>query len=144
MKMSRSGYSDDCDGWELIRWRGAVVSAIRGKRGQQFLMELRAALDTIPEKRLITGNLEDQGEVCALGAVGRVRGLDMAGIDVADREQIAKVFGIPAALAAEIMFLNDEQLGWGETPDGWRPSAERRWAEMRKWVEKQIRSERTS
>ena len=29
--MSRSGYTDECDGWELVRWRGAVNSAIRGK-----------------------------------------------------------------------------------------------------------------
>lgn len=35
--MSRSGYSDDCYGWELICWRGAVNSAIKGKRGQSFL-----------------------------------------------------------------------------------------------------------
>ena len=34
--MSRSGYTDECDGWELVRWRGAVNSAIRGKRGQAF------------------------------------------------------------------------------------------------------------
>lgn len=32
--MSRCGYSDDYDQWALIRWRGAVESAIRGKRGQ--------------------------------------------------------------------------------------------------------------
>lgn len=36
--MSRSGYTDDCDDqWALIRWRGAVNSAIKGKRGQQAL-----------------------------------------------------------------------------------------------------------
>jgi len=38
--MSRSGYSDDCDVWALIRWRGAVKSAIRGARGQAMLREL--------------------------------------------------------------------------------------------------------
>ena len=38
--MSRSGYSDDLDNWDLIRWRGQVSSAIRGKRGQGFLREL--------------------------------------------------------------------------------------------------------
>ncbi len=30
--MSRSGYSDDCEQGDLIRWRAAVNSAIRGKR----------------------------------------------------------------------------------------------------------------
>jgi len=47
--MSRSGYSDDCDDqWSLICWRGAVKSAIRGKRGQAFLKEMLAALDALP------------------------------------------------------------------------------------------------
>ena len=31
--MSRSGYEDGLEMWDLIRWRGAVASAIRGKRG---------------------------------------------------------------------------------------------------------------
>lgn len=37
--MSRSGYTDEDDIWAMIRWRGAVTSAIRGKRGQQALRE---------------------------------------------------------------------------------------------------------
>ena len=62
--MSRSGYSEDCDGWALVRWRGAVKSAIRGQRGQAFLRELLAALDAIPDKRLIAEELVDaQGAV---------------------------------------------------------------------------------
>lgn len=60
--MSRSGYTEDCeDDWALIRWRGAVNSAIRGKRGQAFLREMLAALDVMPEKRLIAGNLVFDG-----------------------------------------------------------------------------------
>lgn len=43
--MSRSGYSDDCDDpLQEGRWRAAVNSAIRGKRGQAFLREALAAL----------------------------------------------------------------------------------------------------
>jgi len=41
--MSRSGYSDDCEGSELAMWRGQVASAKRGKRGQRFFRELVAA-----------------------------------------------------------------------------------------------------
>ena len=64
--MSRSGYSDDCSGRELNLWRGAVESAIRGKRGQAFLREMLVALDAMPEKRLIAGELvTPTGEVCA-------------------------------------------------------------------------------
>lgn len=43
--MSRSGYNDySIDNWDLIRWRGQVASAIKGKRGQAFLRELIEAL----------------------------------------------------------------------------------------------------
>jgi hypothetical protein len=45
--MSRSGYSDDCSGRELVLWRGAVASALRGRRGQAFLRELVDALDAV-------------------------------------------------------------------------------------------------
>ena len=31
--MSRSGYSDDCDQWDLIRWRGAVFPQHLGHYG---------------------------------------------------------------------------------------------------------------
>lgn len=48
--MSRSEYSENLDSWSLIRWRGQVVSAIRGKRGQAFLRELVDALEAMPEK----------------------------------------------------------------------------------------------
>jgi hypothetical protein len=108
--MSRSGYSDDCDGWALIRWRGAVKQAISGARGQAMLRELVQALDALPEKRLAAGSLVTaEGEYCTLGALGRARGMDMAPIDPEDREAVAKAFGVAEALAAEIMYLNDEE-----------------------------------
>lgn len=130
--MSRSGYSDDCDGWEHICWRGAVKGAIKGFRGQAFLQEMRAALDALPEKKLITDALEESGAVCAIGAVGKARGLDMAGIDPEDNKRIAGLFGIAPAMAAEIVFMNDEAIGWKtETP-------EERFARMRGWVNSQI------
>jgi hypothetical protein len=128
--MSRSEYGD-CDGdqWQLIKWRGAVVSALRGKRGQAFLRELRDALDALPVKRLIKNDLESGGEVCALGAVGRARGTPMAELDPEDHETIAGTFGISNAMAREIMYLNDE-YSWSckETP-------EERYERMRRWVE---------
>lgn len=65
--MSRSGYSDECDDWQLIMWRGAVASSMRGRRGQAFLKETLAALDALPEKKLIDYDLEREGAVCALG-----------------------------------------------------------------------------
>lgn len=125
--MSRSGYSDDCTGWALICWRGAVAQAIRGKRGQQFLRDLVTALDALPTKRLIDEELEADGEVCALGSVGKLRGIAMAGLDPYDREGVAQTFGIARALAAEIMFENDDGFWRHDTP-------EQRWVRMRQWA----------
>ncbi len=129
--MSRSGYSDDFDSWASIRWRGAVASAIRGKRGQAFLREMLAALDALPEKRLIANELEEHGAVCAIGSVGKARGIDMAKIDPGDRERVAGVFDIPFSFACEIMFENDEGTWAQETP-------EHRFTRMRGWIEKQL------
>ena len=126
--MSRSGYSDDHDNdWELIRWRGAVASALRGKRGQAFLHEMLTALDALPEKRLISYELEKDGEVCAIGAVGRARGIKMEGLDPEDHEGVAATFDVAHAMACEIMFENDEAGLYDETP-------ERRFARVRSWI----------
>jgi hypothetical protein len=162
--MSRHGYSDGCDdNWALIRWRGAVNSAIRGKRGQQALKEIAAALDALPEKELASESLvTPDGEFCTLGALGRVRGMDMGQIDPDDREAVAKAFGISEAMAAEIMYLNDEYFTddwkWVEVeicgpmrpgyPDHGRHiksvrvpnkrAARERWSYMREWVQSNI------
>lgn len=109
--MSRHGYSDDGDddNLSLGRWRGWVASAIRGKRGQAFLKEMLAALDAMPEKRLVAEDLETaDGAVCALGAVGKARGVDMKPIDPEDYGRVAATFGIAGPMAQEIMYVNDE------------------------------------
>lgn len=139
--MSRSGYSDDCDGRELNMWRGAVNQAIKGKRGQAFLRETLAALDAMPDKRLTTDSLHEPatGQFCTLGAVGAVRGLDMKPLEYSERDGIAKSFGISKALAAEIMFENDEGDSYWQRHEA-DPEA-RRWVRMRAWVESRIKKE---
>jgi len=129
--MSRSGYSDDCENWSLICWRGAVTSALKGKRGQAFLIELREAMDAMPEKRLIADVLEADGQFCTIGVLGAKRGINMQALDPDDREGVAEAFGIAPALAAEIVFMNDEGSWHAETP-------EQRWVRMREWVESNI------
>ncbi|WP_282372624.1 hypothetical protein [Pseudomonas sp. PS02290] len=129
--MSRSGYSDDCENWSLICWRGAVTSAMKGKRGQAFLLELRDAMDAMPEKRLVADVLEADGQFCTIGVLGAKRGINMEGLDPDDREDVAKAFGIAPALAAEIVFMNDEGSWNAETP-------EERWVRMREWIESNI------
>jgi hypothetical protein len=131
--VSRSGYVDEmCDEWSLIRYRGAVKSAIRGKRGQAFLREMIDALDRLPEKRLIAGELRDSpGLVCAIGAVGEARGVDMAQLDPEDAQAVGGIFGIAEAMAREIVYENDEACWHSETP-------EQRFARMRRWAEQNL------
>lgn len=127
--MSRSGYvDDDYDGYLVALWRGAVGSALRGKRGQAFLRELGAALDAMPVKELITGEIvRDSDHVCAIGAVAVARGLDVRNIDDHDGDAVGSAFGIASAMAREIAYENDERGPRAETPA-------QRWQRMREWV----------
>jgi hypothetical protein len=129
--MSRSGYYNDCDSWALIRWRGAVNSAIKGARGQKFLRELLAALDAMPEKRLIANTLAADGSYCTLGVIATARGID-TDIDQDDTETLANRLGIADAMVREIVFENDVRPWRAETP-------EQRYQRMRDWVVKQIK-----
>ncbi len=137
--MSRSGYSDDCE--NLALWRQAVHRATTGYRGQYLLQKLRDALDAMPTKRLITGAIKDDaGEVCALGALDPTATHYYA-------EELAEHFGIARALAAEIVYRNDEDgplyqrdaegILVRRSPE----TPEERWTRMRAWVQAQILSE---
>jgi hypothetical protein len=161
--MSRSGYTDDFgDVLSLGRWRGRVASAIRSKRGQALLRGLLAALDAMPDKRLVAHELEADGEHCALGVLGAVRGIDLSKLDPEDPDQVAAAFDIAAPLAQEIVYENDEHIDeevwvdfqicgpmrpnwpdWGEHRRSILVPAtnveERRWAHMRAWVAQQIK-----
>jgi hypothetical protein len=133
--MSRSGYTEDYgddDPLALGRWRGVVESAIRGKRGQKFLREMLLALDALENKTLIGGELQTyDGGVCAIGAWGAAKGINMMEIDPTDYETIAGTCGIATPLAQEIMFMNDEAF--------WRNGPADRYKNMRIWIEAQIR-----
>ncbi len=131
--MSRSGYVDGIDQWDLIRWRGAVSSALRGRRGQAFLHEMLAALDALPTPRLISYELENGGEVCAIGSVGLARGLDMSALNIEEPGPIADVFGIAQAMVMEIEYINDEACPYSETPEA-------RFSRLRNWVVTNITS----
>lgn len=123
--MSRSEYSDDCRNIGL--YRGSVERAIRGKRGQAFLLDLIAALDALPEKRLITEELIHDGDVCALGSVGLRRGIDMTGLDVTNADLLGGIFNIAQCMVREVEYMNDEYYPWVETP-------EQRWVRIRQWA----------
>jgi hypothetical protein len=140
--VSRSGYVDYYDDhWQLGIWRGQVASAIRGRRGQAFLRELIEALDALPEKRLIRGALQTVPafippnialpQVCAIGAVGVRRGIDLDRLDQQAPRVIADALGIAHQLVSEIEYMNDD-AAWTATPES-------RWHAMRAWAIRNLR-----
>jgi hypothetical protein len=143
--MSRSGYTDDCD--DILasgRWRGRVASATRGQRGQKLFKDLLAALDAMPEKRLISGKLKEvsrdgmgtKAEFCTLGVLGEKRGHNMLALDPDDTLECAKIFDIAEPLVQEIVYMNDEYFEWDQAG---KLSPEDRWTKMREWVASQIK-----
>ena len=128
--MSRSGYTDDCENLEL--YRQALNRAMQGKRGIAFLRELADALDAMPVKELIAGELiDEEGDCCAIGAVCLARGMDASRIDYESPQYVAKAVGIAWSMAAEIEHINDEWGPVNETPA-------QRWTRVRSWVWTQI------
>ena len=155
--MSRSGYSYDCDSWELIRWRGAVASAVRGKRGQALLREMAAALDAMPVKELVAEDLiTPDGGCCAFGAVAMARGVtyedlpestfrfwDPFTLEILGRrerqvefsgEQLAEAFDVAPALACEIVSINDDYLGHAKDEH----ARATRWWVVRNWIARHL------
>lgn len=171
--MSRSGYSDDYDDlFALAGWRQAVNRAVQGKRGQAFLRGLLNTLDTMPDKRIFAGSFATQdGEFCTLGAHAARLGTKTDDLgdaeDGCDTEVVGQRFGIARAMAAEIMYLNDEHLvhewKWVERefcgpvrpyyPDFGKHTvsvrvhnddhAAERWRAMRAWVEENLAPEQS-
>jgi hypothetical protein len=136
--MSRSGYTseEDCD-IPVAMWRGIIASATRGRRGQAFFRSLVAALDAMPVKELIEGELEEEGAVCALGALGKAKGCDLSEIDTYDYDALSATFDIASQLAQETMYVNDEGGPW--RPHHQKEPPTERWARVRAWADEQIR-----
>lgn len=168
--MSRSGYTDDNDDpLAHGRWRQAVKRALQGRRGQALLRELITTLDAMEDKRLYSGSFATaDGEFCTLGVLGKARGTrtdDLGDEDYCDPAQVGHRFGIAPAMAAEIMYLNDEyftdEWAWVTVeicgpvrphwPDWGRHAREvrvhddlhpfKRWQAMRAWASEQLRPE---
>lgn len=143
--MSRIEYNDECESNFQYLWPSIARRAIKGKRGQEFLKELEAALVALPEKKLIMNELCDKdGQVCVLGAVAVERRVkDGATREDAKRkiheecwdessavQQAREELGITHVLSWEIMHKNDE-LYYKMTP-------EQRYKAMLAWVREQI------
>ena len=167
--MSRSGYGDDFGDNDYPGLTlGPFVRAANGARGQAMLRELLAALDAMPDKSLVADALvSEDGEFCALGVLGNARGLDMSPLDPDDWDAVAKAFGVAPSLVREIVEENDESVAEQKSVrvaihGPMRPRDGRdarfpfltvdipaktvcaaRWAHMRAWTAKHIKSECT-
>jgi hypothetical protein len=105
--------------------RGAIASAIRGKRGQAFLKEMLEAMDALPEKKLIAYEfINCYGQVCALGSVMiRRHGFGTF------KETAASYLGISRALVEEIIHINNSCKD---------ESDEDRFVRVRRWTNRNI------
>jgi hypothetical protein len=133
---------------QSLLWEANQERCIRGKKGQAALRELEAALLALPQKRLITDELENaQGDVCAIGALARFKGKEnpmigdsfgdpedslTIGVDEIERATIAlaQELGVPRLAALAVVRENDEDDYYPVTV-----TPERRYERMLKWVQ---------
>ena len=152
-----------CNEWSLIRYRGAVKSAIRGKRGQAFLREMLAALDAMPEKRLSAGALIFDGQpdipwapypeediivggdqlVTGRGEVVRVG--DVCAMGCLGLARGAQMGGIDAHDPPQVAGLFDiaealaREVAYVNDEDWWGENTpERRFQRVRQWIVKNL------
>lgn len=144
--MSRSGYvdADEYDYWTWIRYRGAVNSALKGRRGQKALVELVQALDVMPQKKLAANAFGGQLGVCALGALAKARGVDLSDlqpdlgscpekaeaweVDEVNWHELGRRLNIAQSMAREVMYENDDEF------DNSEQGQRRRWKRIRDWA----------
>lgn len=133
--MSRISYCDEEDfAGQFELWQANCRRSLQGKRGQEELRLLRDSLLALPKKRLIHGALidEENGEVCAIGAYARHKGLDLKKYDPEDETDAVGIeAGMPKLAAWKVVEMNDEQYHSGFTP-------EQRYEAMLGWVERQL------
>lgn len=130
--MGRSGFYE-MDGEDPLAEGRSLAhqrSAMYGKRGQRLLRDLIAALDAMPEKRLVSDVLveKDSGEVCALGCLGKARGLPIETLDPEKHDELAKAFDVSETLIQLVEWTNDE---YAKTPED-------RWRQVRAWAESEL------
>ncbi len=97
-----------------------------------MLRELLDALDAMPDKRLIEGDLvTEDGECCTIGALLLHKKVSNPRHYHEWNEGIAAQLDVATCLVQEIEWENDE-AACQELP-------EKRWTRMRKWVAAQIK-----
>lgn len=131
----RISYSDE-ENWpgQFELWQANCSRSLRGRSGQEELRQLRDALLALSDKRLIHGSLVDaDGEVCAIGAYAKHKGLDLQDFDPEDEtDEVGIRAGMPSLVAWKVVEMNDMQF------DHLTP--EERYKRMLGWVEAQLTS----
>lgn len=162
--MSRISYSDEEDvPGQFALWQANCRRSLQGKKGQAALRELETALLALPEKRLIAEKLQDRsGEVCALGAMAKHRGIDVSPAPLSEdddwdlpenegMEEFGVSMGMPRLVAWKVVCKNDIEIDghyermpgpyrWPqECPQTYQPvTPEIRYRKMLAWVQSQI------
>jgi hypothetical protein len=106
----RLNYADEEDRpGQFALWDANVRRSLKGKAGQKALRELRDALLALPEKRLIANLLtDDRGDVCAVGAYAKAKGLDISKFDREDEsDDVGVAAGMPRLVAWSVVAQND-------------------------------------
>lgn len=144
----RVNYSEDEDfPGQFELWQANCQRSLKGKAGQAALRELETALLALPEKRLIADKLQaPDGEVCALGALGRFKGVEVPistdnnyndddCLERLEQEEAVIQFGVdlgvPYMVSVAIVERNDGGSYFDDTPEG-------RYTAMLTWVQRQL------
>lgn len=130
----RIGYSDEEEfSGQFFLWQANCERSLAGKAGRQALTDLRDELLRMNVKRLIGNDLAVDGEVCAVGALLKARGVPQDRLESFDdlyqtTDDIAVREGrVPKLVAWKLVELNDMDLV-SCTP-------EERYAKVLAWVE---------
>lgn len=139
--MSRICWSEDEDyPGQFELWQSNCDRSLLGRRGQNALRELEAALLALPDKRLIAGELDNGDDCCAVGALARTK---ETLIDSDDPEEVGIACGMPRLVAWKTVEVNDIILStkW-EPPSKEFPhgrsvnlTPEERYEKVLKWVQ---------
>lgn len=137
--MSRINYSEDEDfAGQFELWQANCDRSLHGKKGQAELRVLRDALLALPAKRLLRGELyNNAGEVCAIGAYGKYKGVDLSKYDPedCDHDRVGIEGGMPKLVAWKVVEMNDQEF--------YRMTPEERYTRMLDWVEYMIKQEKS-
>jgi hypothetical protein len=132
--VGRISYCDEEEyGGQFELWQANCRRSLQGKEGQAELLVLHESLLALPEKRLIYGSLvNEDGEVCGIGAYARHKGLSLDEFDPEyDTYDVGVYAGMPKLVAWTVVCKNDY--------DYFHLTPEQRYASMLRWVEGQLK-----